>query len=972
MHRLVFQLIVFLVVVTFGVGPAVRADAPGAPTNPLPASGAVGVAANPSICADVTDPDGDPLDVKFFGRDLTATPAEDFTIIVIPDTQYYSQTYPEIFYSQTDWIAANREALNIAFVSHVGDIVQRGGSDFEWIVADDAMSRLEDPATTGLAEGIPYGMSVGNHDQDGNNRAGDPGDEGSTTVKFNEYFGVSRYAGKSYWGGHYLANNDNSYQLFEAGGMEFVIVHTEFDSTFQTLLTPTLEWVDGVLDAHADRRAILSSHHLLCPTTACPNDTNDWSSQGLATYDKVKDNQNLFLMITGHSSHSAYQPRRTDMFDGHTIHTFLANYQRGEVCPLRCGNGFLRIMTFSPANNEIQMATYSPWLDEYKTDDEHQFTLPYDMEGGIQFEQVGELIDVGSGMSPCVGWTGREKAGQYEWYVTVADDSEQTVGPRWDFVASGSCTAPSDCDEGDPCTQDDCVGSVCSRTGIPGCCESDADCSDGDPCTDDLCDVGNCSNPQNSAPCVDGNPCTENDVCSVGVCAGTALDCDDTNGCTDDSCQAGECESEYVVLNQCCTVDAECNDGVLCTDDVCDGNGDCQNVPDPSCCEVDSECDDVDVCTADRCHAANRKALRFNGAEWDHVTMGRVGIEGNVAEPPGTGATEFTIETWFKWDGGGQTTTTSGYCCDFDPGGIVAYPLVSKGHTEQETITERSVNYSFGIDRDTSRLTADFEEDESGPNPAFNHPVIGTTPVSVGVWHHAAVTYDGDCWQLYLDGTAETDGTNCPGVVPAYRSEHHFAIGSGHGWEGWVDGGISGMMDEVRLWRTALTHAELLANMNTIVEHDPRMLGRWGFDGTDGFTVSDSTGNENIGVVVGAEIELVDLVDLGGAFCEYFGPAELTHLELTGPGQVRWNDPRNDFLFDLAGGLLSELRTQGNTTAAICLENDAIEPTHQETRSDPPPGDGYYYMVREQSQCEAAPYGFASAGPEWLPTAACP
>ena len=33
-------------------------------------------------------------------------------------------------------------------------------------------------------------------------------------------------------------------------------------------------------------------------------------------------------------------------------------------------------------------------------------------------------------------------------------------------------------------------------------------------------------------------------------------------------------------------------------------------------------------------------------------------------------------------------------------------------------------------------------------------------------WHHAAVTYDGCCWQLYLDGMPETDGTTCPGAAP--------------------------------------------------------------------------------------------------------------------------------------------------------------------------------------------------------------
>jgi hypothetical protein len=49
---------------------------------------------------------------------------ENFTIIVLPDTQYYSENYPWIFDNQTRWIIENIEKLNIVFVSHEGDLVQ--------------------------------------------------------------------------------------------------------------------------------------------------------------------------------------------------------------------------------------------------------------------------------------------------------------------------------------------------------------------------------------------------------------------------------------------------------------------------------------------------------------------------------------------------------------------------------------------------------------------------------------------------------------------------------------------------------------------------------------------------------------------------------------------------------------------------------------------------------------------------------
>src|SRR5262245_5062300 len=92
----------------------------------------------------------------------------DFTLIAVPDTQYYSETYPFIFQSQTQWIADNRAALRIPYVAHLGDCVENGNNDgdpVEWLVADEAMGRIEDPIGTGLPEGIPYGIAVGNHDQ---------------------------------------------------------------------------------------------------------------------------------------------------------------------------------------------------------------------------------------------------------------------------------------------------------------------------------------------------------------------------------------------------------------------------------------------------------------------------------------------------------------------------------------------------------------------------------------------------------------------------------------------------------------------------------------------------------------------------------------------------------------------------------------------------------------------------------------
>ena len=93
-----------------------------------------------------------------------ATPAN-FTIIALPDTQYYAESYPAIYTNQTQWIVNHKDALNIVYVTGEGDITDVGTQDIQWQRADAAYTVLENPTTTQLPYGIPYTIPPGNHDQ---------------------------------------------------------------------------------------------------------------------------------------------------------------------------------------------------------------------------------------------------------------------------------------------------------------------------------------------------------------------------------------------------------------------------------------------------------------------------------------------------------------------------------------------------------------------------------------------------------------------------------------------------------------------------------------------------------------------------------------------------------------------------------------------------------------------------------------
>ena len=389
-----------------------------AATQISPPDEAVRIGAAPTLKVSVPNPVSGNLTVTFFGRPLplSQNTNKDFTISVLPDTQFYSGTLhggvPGMFTGQTTWLIANRTNLNLKFVSHLGDITQNGqngGNNVEWRVATNAMYRLENPVTTLLTNGIPYGMGVGNHDQ----TPIGTGDSGNSSF-FNQFFGVDHFIGYDYYGGHYGTNNNNSFQFFSAGGMDFIIIHLEYDTTPSAAV---LAWADNLLKIYPNHRAIVTSHWIV---NTGFNAT--FSGQGLAIYDTLKTNANFFLMVCGHIGGEG---QRTDVYQGHTVYSILTDYQSRT----NGGDGWMRYYTFSPSNNVIRAFTYSPWLNKYETDADSQFTLPYDMNisGAMPapFQALATNIVSASNTVSCV-WRGLTNGLNYEWYVVVKDDFGNT------------------------------------------------------------------------------------------------------------------------------------------------------------------------------------------------------------------------------------------------------------------------------------------------------------------------------------------------------------------------------------------------------------------------------------------------------------------------------------------------------------------------------------------------------------------
>jgi hypothetical protein len=210
----------------------------------------------------------------------------------------------------------------------------------------------------------------------------------------------------------------------------------------------------------------------------------------------------------------------------------------------------------------------------------------------------------------------------------------------------GACVASAGaavCDDGEPCTLDNCVNDSCVHGKLqddtpcdlpgkanpkqppctvcycgkgksvyvlppkacaiqvcidpPACTTSEVNClfdgavEPGNPCSRCVPSANQTQWTQKfDGPCDDGDACTQGDSCqSTGGCTGSSVACDDGNACTDDACD----------LAKGCTGTANaaaCDDANPCTTgDVCAG-GSCKPMGQVAC-------DDGNPCTVDMCDA---------------------------------------------------------------------------------------------------------------------------------------------------------------------------------------------------------------------------------------------------------------------------------------------------------------------------------------------------------------------------------
>lgn len=266
---------------------------------------------------------------------LLFSQARAFTIAWLSDTQNYHNAYKPIFDGMTQWIADNREALDIRFVFHTGDVVGSWSSKEQWLQARESMDIL-------CGASIPFLAACGNHDIGYR----------MNYANFLKYLLSLRPAAMS----QEYGDTGSRYELFSADGRDYIFMSIAFSNRGPG--EDEINWINGVLRQFSGRDAIIITHSYIKKRAS-------YTTQGKVIFERiVKANPNVFLVLCGHcrdiSEKSVTLDDDGDGRPDRTVYAILSNFQGGRAG----GGGYMRLLDFR--ESEIYLYTYSPYYDSYE------------------------------------------------------------------------------------------------------------------------------------------------------------------------------------------------------------------------------------------------------------------------------------------------------------------------------------------------------------------------------------------------------------------------------------------------------------------------------------------------------------------------------------------------------------------------------------------------------------------------------
>ena len=287
---------------------------------------------------------------------------DNYTMILLPDTQNTVEYRPDVMNKAIDRLIAEADDFNTVGVIHLGDVVDDNDDDQQYINAREAFYKIPDA-------GIKFLVQQGNHD----------GWSGGIHNYWNSFSGKSTaFKRRAGW---YLTNSPNgdqnsSYMFLRAGNYDYLVISLSCTGSPSgglgnvTWLKEDEAWLESVLREYPNCPTIVTTHDL---QNCSPTDPSavQLSNNGWGLWNIVKKYPQVFMMVGGHSHGSGVEILKNDA--GKDVISMLADYQFA----YNGGNGFFRYLEFDENADKIYFSTYSPYAAALDQDERTFFDVNF-------------------------------------------------------------------------------------------------------------------------------------------------------------------------------------------------------------------------------------------------------------------------------------------------------------------------------------------------------------------------------------------------------------------------------------------------------------------------------------------------------------------------------------------------------------------------------------------------------------------
>lgn len=284
---------------------------------------------------------------------------DNYTFAIIPDSQYMNQAKTDIVYKMMEWLAKNKENLNLQCVFHVGDISEEA-SDLEYENANNHFKILDE-------KNINYITTIGNHDYiDGGKN-------------YEKYFTKERYKNKVGFEENSFYKL-NKYFFIEVKNQKYLIISLDYK-----YLQDGIKWAKEIISKNKTIPTIILTHD----SFDCLKGEMYKTENGEFLWENLISKENSIIMVlAGHEFSNGHRISKNDFGNG--VIELLTNYQDYPSG----GNGYLRILEIDEEKG-IYGKTFSPWVNDiplkertsydllYLTSEKDEFFIPFNFNQRI-------------------------------------------------------------------------------------------------------------------------------------------------------------------------------------------------------------------------------------------------------------------------------------------------------------------------------------------------------------------------------------------------------------------------------------------------------------------------------------------------------------------------------------------------------------------------------------------------------------